>query len=74
MLPKSSLAQKNIDTSRQKIYAFPHKLKRNTLGEARTHGLQIMRLTRCLLRYGSYDWLEQVLILSTSAAFQVVNR
>jgi hypothetical protein len=21
------------------------------LGEARTHGLQIMRLTRCLLRY-----------------------
>ena len=21
-------------------------------GEARTHGLQIMRLTRCLLRYG----------------------
>ncbi len=22
-------------------------------GEARTHGLQIMRLTRCLLRYGS---------------------
>ena len=23
-------------------------------GEARTHGLQIMRLTRCLLRYGGY--------------------
>ena len=25
-------------------------------GEARTHGLQIMRLTRCLLRYGG--WVE----------------
>ena len=24
-------------------------------GEARTHGLQIMRLTRCLLRYGGLD-------------------
>ena len=23
-------------------------------GEARTHGLQIMRLTRCLLRYGGF--------------------
>ena len=23
-------------------------------GEARTHGLQIMRLTRCLLRYGGW--------------------
>ncbi len=28
-------------------------LKINAPGEARTHGLQIMRLTRCLLRYGS---------------------
>ena len=28
-------------------------LKKNVApGEARTHGLQIMRLTRCLLRYG----------------------
>ena len=27
-------------------------------GEARTHGLQIMRLTRCLLRYGG--WVETV--------------
>ena len=26
--------------------------KRIAPGEARTHGLQIMRLTRCLLRYG----------------------
>ena len=25
-------------------------------GEARTHGLQIMRLTRCLLRYGGGFW------------------
>jgi hypothetical protein len=29
--------------------------KEFALGEARTHGLQIMRLTRCLLRYGSCD-------------------
>ena len=28
------------------------KIKRIAPGEARTHGLQIMRLTRCLLRYG----------------------
>ena len=28
------------------------KSKRFAPGEARTHGLQIMRLTRCLLRYG----------------------
>ena len=27
-------------------------MKKNAPGEARTHGLQIMRLTRCLLRYG----------------------
>ena len=26
--------------------------KKSAPGEARTHGLQIMRLTRCLLRYG----------------------
>ena len=26
--------------------------KNDAPGEARTHGLQIMRLTRCLLRYG----------------------
>ena len=29
-----------------------HENKRFAPGEARTHGLQIMRLTRCLLRYG----------------------
>ena len=28
------------------------RIKRFAPGEARTHGLQIMRLTRCLLRYG----------------------
>ena len=27
-------------------------MKKNALGEAQTHGPQIMRLTRCLLRYG----------------------
>ena len=30
-------------------------------GEARTHGLQIMRLTRCLLRYGGNDAISQQL-------------
>ena len=30
----------------------PLTAKRDAPGEARTHGLQIMRLTRCLLRYG----------------------
>ena len=36
------------------IKAFLEKMeiKRFAPGEARTHGLQIMRLTRCLLRYG----------------------
>ena len=29
-----------------------HSQKEIAPGEARTHGLQIMRLTRCLLRYG----------------------
>ena len=28
-------------------------------GEARTHGLQIMRLTRCLLRYGGIVFESQ---------------
>ena len=28
------------------------RIKQFAPGEARTHGLQIMRLTRCLLRYG----------------------
>ena len=32
------------------------------LGEARTHGLQIMRLTRCLLRYQGL--MNRVLFLS----------
>ena len=29
-------------------------------GEARTHGLQIMRLTRCLLRYGGINKCKPV--------------
>ena len=34
--------------------------KGNAPGEARTHGLQIMRLTRCLLRYGgdTFSWAD----------------
>ena len=42
-------------------------------GEARTHGLQIMRLTRCLLRYGGitredlvfYTWERAIIISPT---------
>ena len=42
-------------------------------GEARTHGLQIMRLTRCLLRYGGitrenldfYMWDRAIIIRPT---------
>ena len=34
------------------IYLQYLKTKGSAPGEARTHGLQIMRLTRCLLRYG----------------------
>ena len=33
-------------------------------GEARTHGLQIMRLTRCLLRYRGYMTRNLLLLLS----------
>ena len=34
-------------------------LKKNVApGEARTHGLQIMRLTRCLLRYGGVTFSQ----------------
>ena len=35
-------------------------IKKNAPGEARTHGLQIMRLTRCLLRYGgdTFSWAD----------------
>ena len=36
----------------QDIFRFVLQNKRIAPGEARTHGLQIMRLTRCLLRYG----------------------
>ena len=31
-----------------------NNVKQFAPGEARTHGLQIMRLTRCLLRYGGW--------------------
>ena len=34
-------------------------------GEARTHGLQIMRLTRCLLRYRGCMWMNMVLLISS---------
>jgi hypothetical protein len=38
--------------TRYRVIAEKKKIKRIAPGEARTHGLQIMRLTRCLLRYG----------------------
>ena len=38
----------------QMQFSFGHKTA--APGEARTHGLQIMRLTRCLLRYRG--WLK----------------
>ena len=34
-------------------FSFGHKTA--APGEARTHGLQIMRLTRCLLRYRGFE-------------------
>ena len=34
------------------LYFVNYNTKEFAPGEARTHGLQIMRLTRCLLRYG----------------------
>ena len=37
----------------QMQFSFGHKTA--APGEARTHGLQIMRLTRCLLRYRGFD-------------------
>jgi hypothetical protein len=36
----------------QKMYKNAKINKKFAPGEDRTHGLQIMRLTRCLLRYG----------------------
>ena len=44
----------NLSNSIKFIYSqFAKKIKKDIFapGEARTHGLQIMRLTRCLLRY-----------------------
>ena len=38
--------------------------KRNAPGEARTHGLQIMRLTRCLLRYRGCMKRDMLLLVS----------
>ena len=40
-------------------------------GEARTHGLQIMRLTRCLLRYGGNNDISAAFYYRDEA--QVLN-
>ena len=73
-------ADVNISLSLLKMYINTFWLtaiigiKISAPGEARTHGLQIMRLTRCLLRYGggveSTNRLSHPLI-STS---QIVNK
>ena len=55
---KDMKADVNISLSLLKMYVNTFRLtaiigiKISAPGEARTHGLQIMRLTRCLLRYG----------------------
>ena len=41
-------------------------------GEARTHGLQIMRLTRCLLRYGGI--VSRCLIFSCQAITEALRK
>ena len=45
-------------------------MKRIAPGEARTHGLQIMRLTRCLLRYGGILPSKRMFL---SSVFQLVG-
>ena len=50
----------------QMQFSFGHKTA--APGEARTHGLQIMRLTRCLLRYRGYKiFMDKMCILLLSA-------
>ena len=73
-------ADVNISLSLLKMYINTFWLtaiigiKISAPGEARTHGLQIMRLTRCLLRYGggveSTNRLSHPLI----SASQIVNK
>ena len=73
-------ADVNICLSLLKLYVNIFRLtaiigiKISAPGEARTHGLQIMRLTRCLLRYGggveSTNRLSHPLI----SASQIVNK
>ena len=54
--PIVSTAQKSKSLYSQHTAAGDCLPPKNCLapGEARTHGLQIMRLTRCLLRYGGW--------------------
>ena len=42
----------------------PHRSKTFAPGEAQTHSLQIMRLTRCLLRYGGLMKFNRVVGLT----------
>ena len=48
-----------------------HSQKEIAPGEARTHGLQIMRLTRCLLRYGGNNDISAAFYYRDEA--QVLN-
>ena len=49
--PLGPQEHQNIGYQSRKVNKKNNK-KTTAPGEARTHGLQIMRLTRCLLRYG----------------------
>ena len=53
----------------QMQFSFGHKTA--APGEARTHGLQIMRLTRCLLRYGGNNDISAAFYYRDEA--QVLN-
>ena len=60
--------RKGQNTTKRRLLGHTHtcnfltgSLKTIAPGEARTHGLQIMRLTRCLLRYGGYVFIQTTL-------------
>ena len=73
-------ADVNISLSLLKMYVNTFWLtaiigiKISAPGEARTHGLQIMRLTRCLLRYGGGVESTHRLSHPLISASQIVNK
>ena len=52
-------------------FYFPQKMP--APGEARTHGLQIMRLTRCLLRYRGLLWVCRFREMTSVATGQATS-